>query len=122
MFIEGKSCTSGAIWQRCPLRDLRCRSHKQPQSPVVEQLRKAVTYSIDSNFPVGEKEVFPSKSARRRSQIFHPLGFMSDNVFLVTYFHAGFFLGLFRNSEDGVDMFLRNVGILLTDYTAFIFK
>jgi hypothetical protein len=51
---------------------------------------------------------------------------MSDmlifNVSLATYLHAGFFLGLFSDPEDGVDMFFRNVGLLLTDCTAFIFK
>jgi hypothetical protein len=35
---------------------------------------------------------------------------------LVTYFHAGFLLGLLFDSEDGNDMFLRNVGWLSTDY------
>jgi hypothetical protein len=29
---------------------------------------------------------------------------------LATYVHAGFFLGLFFDPEDGGDMFLRNVG------------
>jgi hypothetical protein len=29
---------------------------------------------------------------------------------LATCFHADFLLGLFFNSEDGGDMFLRNVG------------
>jgi hypothetical protein len=32
--------------------------------------------------------------------------------------HAGFLLGLFFNLEHGGDMFLRNVGWLLTDYKA----
>jgi hypothetical protein len=36
---------------------------------------------------------------------------------LVTCFHAGILLGLF-NPEDGGDIFLRNVGLLSTDYTA----
>jgi hypothetical protein len=31
---------------------------------------------------------------------------------LATCFHAGFFLGLFFDPEDGGDMFLRNVGSL----------
>jgi hypothetical protein len=31
--------------------------------------------------------------------------------------HDGFFLGLFFDREDGVDMFLRNFGALSTDYT-----
>jgi hypothetical protein len=31
--------------------------------------------------------------------------------------HAGFFLGSFFYPEDGGDMFIRNVGGLLTDYT-----
>jgi hypothetical protein len=43
-------------------------------------------------------------------------------VILATYFRAVFFPGLFCDTEDGVDMFLRNVGLFLTDYTAFIFK
>jgi hypothetical protein len=30
--------------------------------------------------------------------------------------HAGIFLGLFFNPEDGSDMFLRNTGRLSTDY------
>jgi hypothetical protein len=33
-------------------------------------------------------------------------------------FHAGFLLGLFLYPEDRGDMFLRNVGLLSTDYTA----
>jgi hypothetical protein len=35
-----------------------------------------------------------------------------------TRFHAGFLLGLFFRPEDGGDIFLRNVGLILTDYTA----
>jgi hypothetical protein len=35
-----------------------------------------------------------------------------------TCFRAGFLLGLFLDPEDGVDMYLRNVGWRLTDYTA----
>jgi hypothetical protein len=30
--------------------------------------------------------------------------------------HAGFFLGLFFNPKNGVDMFLQNVGLLSMDY------
>jgi hypothetical protein len=37
---------------------------------------------------------------------------------LAKWFHAGFFLGLFFDLEDGGDMFLRNFGSLSTDYTA----
>jgi hypothetical protein len=33
-------------------------------------------------------------------------------------FHSGFFLGLFFGSEDGGDIFLRNVIRLSTDYIA----
>jgi hypothetical protein len=33
-------------------------------------------------------------------------------------FHAGFLLGSFFDPEDGSDMFLWNVGWILTDYTA----
>jgi hypothetical protein len=33
---------------------------------------------------------------------------------LATCFHAGFLLGLFFDSEDGGDMFLRNIGYLST--------
>jgi hypothetical protein len=36
---------------------------------------------------------------------------------LAVCFHAGFFLGLFFDPEDGGDMFLLNVGRLSTDYT-----
>jgi hypothetical protein len=45
--------------------------------------------------------------------------FMKNSIFwnittsralLVTCFHAGLFLGAFFDSEDGGDMFLRNVG------------
>jgi hypothetical protein len=32
------------------------------------------------------------------------------SIFRATCFHAGFLLGLFFDPEDGVDMFLRNVG------------
>jgi hypothetical protein len=32
--------------------------------------------------------------------------------------HAGFFLGVFFDHEDGGDIFLRNVGLLSTEYTA----
>jgi hypothetical protein len=32
--------------------------------------------------------------------------------------HAGFLLGLFFYTENGGDMFLRNIGWLSTDYTA----
>jgi hypothetical protein len=34
----------------------------------------------------------------------------------ITCFHAGFLLGLFFDTEDGGDMFLRNVGWLPADY------
>jgi hypothetical protein len=37
---------------------------------------------------------------------------------LATFSHAGFLLDLFFDPKDGDDMFLRNVGWLLTDYTA----
>jgi hypothetical protein len=33
-------------------------------------------------------------------------------------FHAGFLLGLFFDSDDEGDMFLRNISIPSTDYTA----
>jgi hypothetical protein len=39
-------------------------------------------------------------------------------VTLVAYFHVGFLLGLFFDSEDGSYMFLRNVGRLPTVYMA----
>jgi hypothetical protein len=32
--------------------------------------------------------------------------------------HAGFLLGVFFDPEDGGDMFLRNFGLLPTDYMA----
>jgi hypothetical protein len=32
--------------------------------------------------------------------------------------HAGFLIGLFYDLENGGDIFLRNVGLLSTDYTA----
>jgi hypothetical protein len=35
-----------------------------------------------------------------------------------TCFHSGFLFSLFFNPEDGGDMFLRNVDLLSTDYTA----
>jgi hypothetical protein len=40
------------------------------------------------------------------------------SALLSTCFHAGFLLGLFFDSEDGGDIFLRNVGWLSADYTA----
>jgi hypothetical protein len=33
-------------------------------------------------------------------------------------FHAGFWLGLFIDYEDGGDMFLRNIGLFSVDYMA----
>jgi hypothetical protein len=36
-----------------------------------------------------------------------------------SYFNACFFLGLFFDTEDGGHMFLRNIGWLSTDHTAF---
>jgi hypothetical protein len=42
----------------------------------------------------------------------------SKNKLLATCFHAGFFLGLFFNPEDGGDTFLRNLDWLSADYTA----
>jgi hypothetical protein len=40
------------------------------------------------------------------------------NALLATFFHYGFLLCLFFDPEDGGDMFLRNAGLLSTDYTA----
>jgi hypothetical protein len=37
---------------------------------------------------------------------------------LATCFHAGLLLGFFFDSKDRGDMFFRNVGWLLMDYTA----
>jgi hypothetical protein len=37
---------------------------------------------------------------------------------LATCFHTGFLLDLLFDREDGGDMFLRNVGLIPTDYTA----
>jgi hypothetical protein len=37
---------------------------------------------------------------------------------IATCFHAGFLLGLFFDTENGGEMFLRNVGCLSTDYMA----
>jgi hypothetical protein len=34
------------------------------------------------------------------------------------FLHDGFLLGLFFDTEDGSDMFLRNVGLVTTDYMA----
>jgi hypothetical protein len=36
-------------------------------------------------------------------------------VELANFFHARFLLGIFFNSEDGDDIFLRNVGYVSTD-------
>jgi hypothetical protein len=36
--------------------------------------------------------------------------FAALQVLLATYFHAGFFLSLFFDAQDGGDMFLRNAG------------
>jgi hypothetical protein len=38
---------------------------------------------------------------------------------LFSLFHADFLLGLFFDLRDGCDMFLRNVGLLSTDYMVF---
>jgi hypothetical protein len=35
---------------------------------------------------------------------------------LATCFHAGIFLGLFFDPEDGGDMLFRNISLLLRDY------
>jgi hypothetical protein len=48
----------------------------------------------------------------------HLQGRISRARELATCFHAVILLGLFFDTEDGDDMFLRNVGWLLTDYTA----
>jgi hypothetical protein len=40
------------------------------------------------------------------------------HLMLAACFHAGFFIRLFLDPEDGGDMLLLNVGWLLTDYTA----
>jgi hypothetical protein len=42
--------------------------------------------------------------------------------FTVSCFHAGFFLDLFFDHEDGSDVFLRNVGGLSIFYTALFLK
>jgi hypothetical protein len=44
--------------------------------------------------------------------------FGNPTALFATLFHAGFSLGLFFDSEDGSDMFLRNVSWISTDYTA----
>jgi hypothetical protein len=44
------------------------------------------------------------------------VGFEIPRAFLATYFEAGFLLGLFFESEDGGDMFLRNFCRFTTDY------
>jgi hypothetical protein len=41
-----------------------------------------------------------------------------QGALLATCFHAGFLLSLFFDPEYGGDMFLRNVGLLSTHYTA----
>jgi hypothetical protein len=41
---------------------------------------------------------------------------VGNEQLLATSFQAGFSLGLFFEPEDGGDMFLRNDGLLSTDY------
>jgi hypothetical protein len=40
------------------------------------------------------------------------------SLLLTNLLHAGFFLGLFLDPEDGGEVFLQNVGCLTTDHTA----
>jgi hypothetical protein len=44
--------------------------------------------------------------------------FVGFEALLATCFHVAFLLGLFFNLEDGGNMFLQNVGLLSTNYTA----
>jgi hypothetical protein len=44
--------------------------------------------------------------------------FARFEALLAACFHVGFLLGLFFNPEDGGNMFLQNVGLLSTNYTA----
>jgi hypothetical protein len=43
---------------------------------------------------------------------------VAGRVLLVTYFHAGFMIGLFSHLEDGGYMFFLELSWLSTDYTA----
>jgi hypothetical protein len=46
------------------------------------------------------------------------LGYNAASSFACCLLHAGYFLGLLFNLEDRREMFLRNIGSILTDYTS----
>jgi hypothetical protein len=70
--------------------------NKTPCSPL----------EINRNF--GGTSSMPNKPGKKREA-------SKQSLMLV---HAGFLLGLFFDHEDGGAMFVRNVGLFSTDYTA----
>jgi hypothetical protein len=82
----------------------RIRSH----SRATAGQHLAVKLTFNSRVP---SSVQSRPTFRRNTSIF-------SRSLLATCFHAGFFLDLFFDPEDGGDMLLRNVGWLSTDYTA----
>jgi hypothetical protein len=57
----------------------------------------------------------PSGWKKRQEIIQHEAG---ENQITCYLFHAGFLLGLFFDSEDGSNTFLRNIDRLSTDHKA----
>jgi hypothetical protein len=100
-----------------------------PQYPFVQH-KSYVTWDITRAIALGSRRltawaimyllrhisdyIFPLTTLLLRSTIFSDITLCILNYLL----HAVFLIGFFLFPEDGIDMFLRNVSCISTDYTA----